>query len=186
MIYALIDKETLLQRKVSLCSFVKKLNPKTVPLLQYRNKLASLEEQREDLRVIRHCYHGKLIINDQLLLIDEADGLHLGQEDIRQYSQDLSCAVQKIREVIGEKILGLSTHNEMEILQANKLDLNYIGLGAYRGTTTKKDAKILGDHALELAKLSKHPVALIGGVKRADRFGDEITYRVIGSDLYES
>jgi thiamine-phosphate pyrophosphorylase len=43
----------------------------------------------------------------------------------------------------------------------------------------------LGEKALELAKLSKHPVGLIGGVKLEDSFGDEIKYRVVGSDLYK-
>ncbi len=65
------------------------------------------------------------------------------------------------------------------------MDLDYIGLGAYRGTTTKSNVNILGEKALELAKLSKHPVGLIGGVKLEDSFGDEIKYRVVGSDLYK-
>ena len=91
-----------------------------------------------------------------------------------------------IRKKIGSKLLGLSTHNKKEILEANELDLDYIGLGAYRGTQTKAEAKILGSIALELAKASKHPVGLIGGVKLSDSFPTQIKYSVIGSDLYEN
>jgi len=64
------------------------------------------------------------------------------------------------------------------------LDIDYIGLGAYRATDTKLEAKVLGDEILEIAKLSKHPVAIIGGVKIDDDFGDNITYKVIGSGLF--
>lgn len=49
----------------------------------------------------------------------------------------------------------------------------------------RTEVKVLGDEALELAKLSKHPVGLIGGLKLDDVFESQITYRVIGSDLYE-
>ncbi len=39
---------------------------------------------------------------------------------------------------------------------------------------------------MEVAKYSKHDVAIIGGVKLTDRFPNHIKYRVIGSNLYEN
>ena len=90
-----------------------------------------------------------------------------------------------IRQEIGDKIFGLSTHNRAEIEEANKLDIDYIGLGAYRSTGTKKDAKVVGAPLLEIAKISKHPVAIIGGVRLEDEFEAPIEYKVIGSGLYE-
>ena len=89
-----------------------------------------------------------------------------------------------IREQISEKILGLSTHNQEEIEEANELDLHYIGLGAYRSTQTKSDAAVGGKELLSLAKLSKHPVGIIGGVRLDDDLGEDVAYRVIGSGLY--
>jgi thiamine-phosphate pyrophosphorylase len=63
------------------------------------------------------------------------------------------------------------------------MDLNYIGLGAYRDTSTKKDISgILGDKVEELAKISVHPVAVIGGVRLDDSF-ENVSYKVIGSGL---
>ena len=185
MVYALIDKQGVLSRGLTIEEIAKKIEKLKIPIAQYRNKLGSLSEQIDDLLLIKKEYSGELIINDKIELIEYVDGLHLGQEDIRKYDEDLSLAVERVRVTIGSRVLGLSTHNREEILEANGLDLNYIGLGAYRGTQTKSDAKVLGQEAIALARLSSHPVGLIGGVKLSDRFPKEITYRVIGSDLYE-
>ena len=133
---------------------------------------------------IRDYYDGLLIINDTMELIDYADGLHIGQEDIRQYSDDLPEAVKMIRQKIGRKQLGLSTHNKEEILEANKLDLDYIGLGAYRATHTKSEANVGGISLIEAASYSMHPIGMIGGVTLDDRFEKPIVYNVIGSGLY--
>jgi len=136
------------------------------------------------LITIREYYDGKLIINDSIDLITYADGLHVGQEDIRKYSDDLIEAVSMIRQKIGSKLLGLSTHDKDEILEANDLDLDYIGLGAYRATNTKSEAHVGGKALIEAASYSKHPVGIIGGVRMYDEFEEPIIYKVIGSGLY--
>jgi len=89
-----------------------------------------------------------------------------------------------LRSVIKEdKILGISTHNEEEILAANQMDVNYIGLGAYRKSSTKQDiSSVLGDDLDKLASKSKHLVAAIGGVRLNDTF-ENVAYNVIGSGL---
>ena len=185
MIYALVDKETLIQKGVSLQAHIQHLSTfPNIPILQYRNKSASLEEKKEDLILIRQYYDGKLIINDAIELIDYADGLHIGQEDIRSYSHDLKKAVKILRQKIGTKLLGLSTHNKEEILEANTLELDYIGLGAYRATETKSEANVGGEALIEAASYSKHPVGMIGGVRLDDVFEEPIVYKVIGSGLY--
>lgn len=136
--------------------------------------------------MIRENYDGTLIINDTIALIDYADGLHIGQEDIRAYSDLLSDGVAQIRQQIGKKLLGLSTHNKKEILEANTLDLDYIGLGAYRATNTKSEANVGGTALIEAASHSIHPVGMIGGVTLEDAFEEPIRYKVIGSGLYAS
>lgn len=185
MIYALVDKETLIQKRVSLQAHIQHLAAfPNIPILQYRNKSDSLEEKKEDLLLIRDYYDGKIIINDTIELIDYADGLHIGQEDIRKYGDDLNHAVNLIRKKIGTKLLGLSTHNKEEILEANTLDLDYIGLGAYRDTDTKPEANVGGKILIEAAAYSEHPVGMIGGVRLDDEFDEPIIYKVIGSGLY--
>jgi thiamine-phosphate pyrophosphorylase len=186
MIYALVDKETLKQRGVSLQVLLQHIATfPNIPILQYRNKLATIEEKKEDLEIIRAHYNGILIINDTIELIAYADGLHIGQEDLRAYSDDPKEAVDLVRQKIGEKILGLSTHDKAEILEANTLDLDYIGLGAYRATATKSEANVGGKILLDAAKCSKHPVGIIGGVRMDDVFEAPIVYKVIGSGLYD-
>ncbi|NOR55862.1 MAG: thiamine phosphate synthase [Sulfurovum sp.] len=184
-IYALVDKETLLKKEISLVSHLQHLQTfPNIRLLQYRNKSGSLEEKKSDLISIRKYYKGILIVNDCIELITYADGLHIGQEDIREYSDDLLESVRLLRQKIGHKILGLSTHNKEEILEANDLALDYIGLGAYRATNTKSEANIGGVALLEAASHSKHPVGMIGGVRLDDEFEAPVVYKVIGSGLY--
>ncbi len=185
MIYALIDQETFEKKNISLEELLRHVNSLDISILQYRNKSGSLGQKQNALKKIRQYFFGKVIINDTIELINEADGLHVGQEDMRQYSENKIDAVAMIREEIGEKLLGLSTHNMHEINEANQLDIDYIGLGAYRSTSTKRDAKVVGDSLLEIAKLSKHPVAIIGGVRLKDKFDASIDYKVVGSDLYD-
>lgn len=134
--------------------------------------------------MIRRYYDGKLIVNDAIELIEYADGLHIGQEDIRSYSDDLQEAVRILRQKIGTKLLGLSTHNKEEILESNTLDLDYIGLGAYRATNTKSEANVGGTALIEAASYSQHPVGIIGGVRLDDEFEEPVMYKVIGSGLY--
>jgi len=185
MIYALVDKETLDSKNVSLSKLLQHINSfKNIPILQYRNKSGSLKEKKTDLLTIREYYMGTVIINDTIELIKYADGLHVGQEDIRQYSKDLKEAVSLIRQKIGRKVLGLSTHDQKEIEEANELDLDYIGLGAFRSTSTKSEVNVGGNVLLEAARHSKHPVGIIGGVRVDDMFEKPIIYKVIGSGLY--
>lgn len=184
MIYALIDKETLDKKSVFLIDLLGVINNLQAPILQYRNKIGSLADIKSDLLYIRSHYQGKIIVNDHIELIEYADGLHVGQEDLFTFNDNPQFSIEKIRNQIGRKLLGLSTHNIDEILAANELDVDYIGLGAYRTTGTKADAQVYGDKLLDIAKHSKHPVALIGGVRIDDVFDESITYKVVGSGLY--
>lgn len=129
-------------------------------------------------------YDGFLIVNDAYELIEFCDGVHVGQEDLKEIDKNISVAVKILRSVINkDKILGISTHNIEEVLEANNMDLNYIGLGAYRDTNTKENvSNILGKKLDEIALHSKHLVAAIGGVRESDKFSN-VTYHVIGSGL---
>lgn len=183
-LYALCDQELLEGRGLSLEEFLDTAKLHNAEIIQYRNKNADIAFIKQQLIYIRKNYDGFLIVNDAYELVDFCDGVHVGQEDLKAIDEDVFKAVKILRSVIGkEKLLGISTHNEEEVIQANSMDLNYIGLGAYRGTTTKKDISgVLGAKLDEIASKSKHLVAAIGGVKMNDNFTN-ITYHVIGSGL---
>jgi thiamine-phosphate pyrophosphorylase len=183
-LYALCDQDLIDKRGVSLEEFVDIAKSNNAEVIQYRNKNADIAFIKQQLIYIRKVYDGFLIVNDAYELIDFCDGVHVGQEDLKLIDADVFKAVKVLRSVIKkEKLLGISTHNEKEVLQANEMDLNYIGLGAYRSTDTKTDIRdVLGSDLDEIASKSKHLVAAIGGVKLDDKFSN-VTYHVIGSGL---
>ena len=184
LLYVLCDYETLLKKKISLENFVDLCKKKDVKIVQYRDKISSLQEQKTNLLYLKSQLNIPIIINDKIELIEFADGLHVGQEDLQAIHKDKKLAVKLIRLKIKDKLLGLSTHNELEILEANELSLDMIGLGAYKNTSTKDVSTILGSKISYLAKISKHPVCAIGGVKVEDII-ENIRFNVVGSGFYE-
>ncbi len=184
LLYVLCDYETLLKKNISLEKFIYLCKKKDVKIVQYRDKISSLEEQKINLLYLKSELNIPIIINDKIELIEFADGLHLGQEDLDKIHKDKKLAVKLVRLKIKDKLLGLSTHNEIEILEANELDLDMIGLGAYKNTNTKDVSTILGSKISYLAKISKHPVCAIGGVKVEDII-ENIRFNVVGSGFYE-
>ena len=183
-LYALCDQEVLDKNEISLETFLDIAKSHNAEVIQYRNKNADIAFIKEQLIKIRRQYDGFLIVNDKYELVEFCDGVHVGQEDLKEIDEDVSKAVKILRSVVKkDKILGISTHNEQEVIEANSMDLNYIGLGAYRATSTKKDiVNILGDNLDAIAAKSKHHVAAIGGVKLHDKF-KHVAYNVIGSGL---
>lgn len=182
-LYALCDRDALRTRNITLEDFIQKAKEHNAVILQYRNKHDDIALIKNDLITIRQLWDGFLIINDYYELISFCDGVHIGQEDLYAIDSEPIRAIKILKTAIGnDKIIGLSTHNRAEIDIANNLDINYVGLGAYRATSTKSEAKLLGESLDELASYSKHPVGAIGGVKISDTF-KHVTYHVIGSGL---
>ncbi len=183
-LYALCDQDMLDSKGLSLSDYVELAKQNSAEIIQYRNKNADIAFIKQQLIFIRKNFDGFLVVNDAYELIEFCDGVHVGQEDLKAIDEDIFKAVKILRSVIKEdKILGISTHNEEEVLQANDMDLNYIGLGAFRETSTKKDISVvLGNSIDSIASKSKHFVAAIGGVRLDDEFKN-ITYHVIGSGL---
>ena len=167
-LYVLCDYETLLKKNITLENFLEILKKYDVKLLQYRDKVSDLELQKQNLIFLKQNLNIPIIVNDKVELIDYADGLHVGQDDVLELHKDKNLAIKLLRKIVKNKLLGLSTHNELEILEANSFELDMIGLGAYKATNTKDISNILGEKLQYLSKISKHPVCAIGGVKVDD------------------
>lgn len=189
-LYALCDYGTLLKKDIYLIDFVKTVKNLDVKLVQYRDKINSLESQIENLTYLKKHLNVPIIINDKLELLEYADGLHLGQEDLEEMKNEKlkvkneELVFKLLRKKYPNKLFGLSTHNETEILHANNYDIDMIGLGAYRTTNTKAVDSLLADKLPYLAKISKHPVCAIGGVLIDEKI-ENVTFNVVGSALYE-
>lgn len=133
-----------------------------VTVLQYRAKGkahdACLEEGGE-LKQLCRSFGVAFIVNDdvQLALALDADGVHLGQDD---------GSVKDAREVLGAgRIIGKSTHNLDEALQAEQDGADYIGFGAMYPTGSKNVTHIAGTAGLaEIRERIKVPVVAIGGI----------------------
>ena len=184
LLYVLCDYETLVKKNISLEKFVNLCQKKDVKIVQYRDKISSLQEQKNNLLYLKSNLNIPIIINNKVELIEFSDGVHIGQEDLDKIHKDKKLAIKLLRLKIKDKLLGLSTHNEIEILEANELAIDMIGLGAYKNTNTKDVNTILGSKISYLAKISKHPVCAIGGVKIEDII-ENIRFNVVGSGFYE-
>ena len=183
LLYALCDFQTLLKKEISLDDFIETVLKFDAKIVQYRDKINSNETQIKNLIYLKEKLNIPIIINDKIDLIQYADGLHLGQEDFLKIHSDKKIATKIIRKKIANKLLGLSTHNEVEILESNELDIDMIGLGAYKSTSTKNVPNLLGARISYLAKISTKPVCAIGGVQVNDKI-ENISFNVVGSALY--
>lgn len=122
-------------------------------------------------RAICDHYGAKLIINDRPEIAIEAgaDGVHLGKLDM---------PVAEARKLVGDMIIG-ATANTIEDMEAHAASgADYIGLGPYRFTSTKKNlSPTLGLEGYEriLARCRecniRLPVVAIGGIRVEDIAG---------------
>jgi len=131
-------------------------------VIQLREKAMSKREKLDLGRAIRNLttHEGVLfIVNDDLdlALILEADGVHLGQDDI---------PIQYARPLMKDKIIGISTHSLAQAREAIDNGADYIGIGpAFKTETKIKADPVVGvDLILEAEGLSCVPVIAIGGI----------------------
>ncbi len=186
-IYALCDMELLRRFDLTLEDFVRIAKRFNASILQYRDKQASPRQKNERLKRLRALWERTLIINDEIALARFCDGVHIGQEDLQNVmrgfgAKSKSEAIIIIKKLSGAKIVGLSTHTLQEIKESNGLDVDYIGLGAYRASQTKEVEYVLGSELSHLAKRSRHKVVAIGGVQLFDHI-ENVWKKAIGTDL---
>lgn len=101
-----------------------------------------------------------LIINDRVdvALAADADGVHIGQSDM-PYGM--------VRELMPKgKIIGLSVESRQQVLEANALDVDYIGVSPVFSTPTKTNTIIeWGLGGLQWVRVnSRHRIVAIGGI----------------------
>lgn len=132
-------------------------------MVQLREKDASTLDfvnRAVHLKMLLSPYNVPLIINDRLdvALAADADGLHIGQ-------QDMPYAIA--RKILGKnKIIGLSVETIEQAKEANNLDVDYIGLSPIFITGTKPElVHALGLEGIrEIAAFTKHTMVAIGGI----------------------
>jgi len=132
-------------------------------LFQLREKTLIKSEYAELALLVRSMankYDALFIVNDYVDVAKEvnADGVHLGQDDI---------SVVEARKILGDDfIIGVSTHNIEEAVKAQKDGADYINIGPVFPTNTKPFAKSLGlEGVKEILPYVHIPFTFMGGIK---------------------
>ena len=140
--------------------------------IQLRMKEASQEEVlRTGLRLRTLCdeYGAKLIVDDHVELVERigADGVHLGKHDM---------APDEARKLLGpDRIIGGTANTAEDVERLIGLGVDYIGLGPYRFTETKKNlSPLLGEEGYRriIGRCRERgyaiPIVAIGGIELED------------------
>ena len=131
-------------------------------ILQWRDKEKKYFDSLPKIKELKKKYEFIFIINDDPELAEEiqADGVHLGQEDME---------VAIARGLLGpDKIIGKSTHSLAQAATAWQEELDYIALGGIYPTHSKPTGHpVVGISCLkEVCIRSTKPVVAIGGINR--------------------
>ncbi|MCE4935644.1 thiamine phosphate synthase [Aliivibrio fischeri] len=140
-----------------------KLDVKTIQLRIKNPEQADLEQQVIKAIRLGREYDAQVFINDywQLAIKHKAFGIHLGQEDIK---------VADLQAIAEANIcLGLSTHDDSELLKVKALNPSYLALGHIFPTPTKE--------------MPSQPQGLTNLAKNQQLAGDIPTVAIGGIDL---
>lgn len=111
-----------------------------VTCFQFREKgMGTLEGQQklelaQQLKQICDKYNVLYIINDdvELAVAVNADGVHVGQEDMR---------LEDVRNLVGPKVVGISIHSVDELHKTDVMYADCVGVGPMYATSSKLDAQ---------------------------------------------
>ncbi len=116
-----------------------------------------------EIKELCHKYNVPFFINDNVnvAIRCEADGIHVGQEDM---------AAGAVRSLVGEgMMIGVSVHTVEEAIEAVKNGADCLGVGAMFSTSTKLDAGVLPMQALsDICHAVDIPVVAIGGLNKGN------------------
>lgn len=161
LLYAVTDQRWLKEDE-TLLDVVKEVLENGATFLQIREKDlgdAAFETEAKKLQDICREYKVPYVVNDNvdIALHIDADGVHVGQSDIKG---------RDIRAMIGnDKILGISAGSVEEAVAAENAGADYIGVGAVFGTSTKNNARNMSIEKLkEIVGAVTIPVVAIGGI----------------------
>lgn len=164
LLYAVTDRSWL--GTESLYSQVKKAVDGGVTFVQLREKeLAQEAFYKEALEIQALCREKNIpfVINDNVALAKkiDADGVHVGQEDME---------AGDVRSLLGpDKIIGVSAHSVEEALLAEKRGADYLGVGAAFSTNSKKDVSCISHETIrDICQAVQIPVIAIGGINETN------------------
>jgi thiamine-phosphate pyrophosphorylase len=142
-------------------------------LIQYRDKSNNPRRILICAQELRRITQGRatLIINDRvdLCLVSDADGVHLGQDDLSPVAarRIFDQVFDQVKE--GKKrIIGFSTHNLEQVRDADSMPVDYIAIGPVFATASKANPDpVIGLEGMRRAReATGKPLVAIGGITR--------------------
>lgn len=167
LLYAVTDRSCL--HGAALCDRVEQALKGGVTMVQLREKgmpAKELLEEAKQMKALCARYGVPLIINDNVEVAKsaDADGVHIGQEDMD---------VPTARRLLGQdKLIGVSARTVEQAVLAWEQGADYLGVGAVFATGTKPDAQAISRERLKaVCEAVPIPVVAIGGITK-----DNLTY----------
>ncbi|MEO5937336.1 MAG: thiamine phosphate synthase [Terriglobales bacterium] len=165
--YAIVDAGRMPQGMTAV-AFAEELMTGGATLLQYRNKTQLGKDLLAQAQAIKRVSAG--FKNIQLIMNDRADfavaanfnGVHLGQDDFSPRGARMLCRPPRI--------VGLSTHNDAQVIAAETQPVDYIAIGPVFSTESKANPDpVVGLDGVRRARaLTTKPLVAIGGITLAN------------------
>lgn len=137
-----------------------------IKVIQYREKDKSMKLKYQECKIIRRLTKEAgvfFIVNDDidLAMMVQADGVHIGQDDF---------PLKAVRELVGDMMIGISTHSPQQAQEAVASGADYIGVGPIFKTSTKKNVcQPVGLEYLDyVVKNITIPFVAIGGITESN------------------
>lgn len=140
--------------------------------IQLRMKNASDDEIRQivkDMKPMCDRAGAFLILNDRVELAKELDvtGVHIGKEDM---------SPTEARAILGAgAVIGVTVNTFQDVLRVANCDIDYLGIGPFRHTTTKKNlSPVLGLEGIReiCSRMKENEIELatvaVGGIEEGD------------------
>lgn len=163
-LYAILDPEQTAGRDAG--QVLHDLLEAGAKFLQLRVKSLAASDFFELARRARaetRSYGCKLIVNDRvdIAIACDADGVHLGQDDL---------PLVVGRKLVGDKIIGISTHDLDQAMEAERNGADYIGFGPMFRTSTKDTGYSARgvDRLRRIRPRVKLPIVAIGGITESN------------------
>ena len=161
-LYVILDRQFLVGRDdLDIAGQIIEGGARIIQLRDKQSKKGELLLVAQKLKELCSQADVLFIINDylDLAMAVDADGLHIGQED-------LPLPVIR-RELPIDKIVGCSVTTLSQATKAQNEGADYIAVGSIFPTTTKKGATVVGvDMLKELKRTVSTPLVAIGGINQ--------------------
>ena len=166
-LYALVD---IRSDESTFEQFITAIIAGGVDVIQLRDKQADDRTLLARSRIVKECIAASgrnvlFMMNDRpdLAVLAGADGVHVGQEEL---------PVALVRQIVGNMLIGVSTHSMEQARQAVLDGADYIGVGPVFESATKEFTQFPGlEYLQEVATEVTLPAFAIGGITE-ERLGD--------------